>query len=241
LENTLTRNKHISTVALVVALLALVASLAGGAVAGGFIGSDDIKKNAVKSKHVKNNSLKSKDIKDGTLKGADIKDGSLGKGELAPGTLSSTVGFYRSGATAGADYDAARSAAPEHVLFTAGPFTVYSKCFTNTGGPTTWADVYIRTSTNGAVIDADYDDWDGGPADTDFLTTSTAENDRQIIETNATDFYGAYDSIFNAVAANGFALNGEVALGANSGATAFGGGPYGAGDACIFTWDYQTS
>lgn len=70
------------TVALVVALLALVASAAGVGYAAGQIGTNDlannavtapkIKKNAVTEKKIKKNAVTSKRVKDGTLVAADL-------------------------------------------------------------------------------------------------------------------------------------------------------------------------
>ncbi len=73
----------------VTALIVATAGTGGGvAYAHGKIGSADIKKNAVKTKHVKNNNLKSKDIRDNNLKGRDIKDGSLRIKDLSAEVLS---------------------------------------------------------------------------------------------------------------------------------------------------------
>lgn len=74
----------------VVAYLALFAALTGTAYAADKIGSNDIRKGAVKSKQIADGQVKSRDIqdqrgvrsidvKDGSLRGADIDESSLGK------------------------------------------------------------------------------------------------------------------------------------------------------------------
>ena len=62
---------------MLVAITAVVLSLTGGAIAA-TIGSGDIKKNAVKSKHIKNgNGVKNKDIKNNTIKTTKVRNGTL--------------------------------------------------------------------------------------------------------------------------------------------------------------------
>jgi hypothetical protein len=71
---------------LIVALVALVAALAGSAVAlpgKNSVDKNDIKKNAVKSKAIKNGQVKAADVADGSIGAAEIADGSVGAAELA--------------------------------------------------------------------------------------------------------------------------------------------------------------
>ena len=65
---------------MLVALVALVSSLTGGAVAATLINSDDIAKNAVKRKHIKKNAVNSKKVDNGTLLAKDFKAGQLREG-----------------------------------------------------------------------------------------------------------------------------------------------------------------
>lgn len=65
-----TEGSRRATVAIVIAALALCASVGGTAVADGvkkLIGAGDIKKDAIRSKHVKDGSLKARDFKPGVL------------------------------------------------------------------------------------------------------------------------------------------------------------------------------
>lgn len=69
--------------AMVVAVVALVSSLTGGAVAATLITGKDIAKNAIAKKHIKKNAVVSKKVKDGSLLAEDFKPGQLVAG--APG------------------------------------------------------------------------------------------------------------------------------------------------------------
>lgn len=70
------RSPRVPSPALIVALIALVAALAGTAAAlpgKSSIDKNDIKKNAVKSKNIKQEQVKSSDLADGTVAEADLK------------------------------------------------------------------------------------------------------------------------------------------------------------------------
>jgi hypothetical protein len=240
----LTRHKNLSIAALVVALLALVASLGGGSYAAALFDGGDIKNHSITGKDIKKSSIKSKHVKDNNLKGKDVKDGSLSAADLAAGTLDANFKTLRVAATSGGSVAAARAAAPENVLFTKAPFTVYAKCFTDTsGGPTTYAETYIKTSVSGALFSSDSDDKDGGALATDLLNTDTPEDQRQLRDTSAgpndADLYGYDYSDFTAVAADGSFLFGDTVVGAKNGTLAGGNGPWGAGDACLFLGDVR--
>lgn len=241
------RTSPLSVAALVVAVLALVASMGGASYAAkvitgkdiknGSITGKDIKKKSLTGTQIKNSSLTGADVKDGSLNGGDLKDGSLGAAELAPGTLEPKLRSVRVPATAGASFDAARTAAPETVLFSAGGLTIYAKCFTDTSATQTNAVVYIKTAQNGALVDSDYDDYFGGAA-TDFLNTTTEENDREITfasaNANSASIYGSHSVDFAAFGPGGTALSGLTPAAAKNGTLAGGDGAYGAGDACLF-------
>ena len=71
--------------AMVVALVALVSSLAGGAVAATLITGDDIAKRTIASKHIKAGAVKTNKVKDGTLLKQDFKAGELTTSPNQPG------------------------------------------------------------------------------------------------------------------------------------------------------------
>ncbi|MBJ7356120.1 hypothetical protein [Nocardioides sp.] len=72
------------TVALVLALLALLASAAGVGYAAGQIGTSDIKNNAITAPKIKKNAVTTKKIKKNAVAGKKIKDGSVTPADLAP-------------------------------------------------------------------------------------------------------------------------------------------------------------
>jgi hypothetical protein len=71
-----------SPVALLVALLALVASAAGVGYAAGQIGTSDIKNNAITAKKIKKNAVTAKKIKKNSVTSAKIVDGSVSVADL---------------------------------------------------------------------------------------------------------------------------------------------------------------
>jgi len=76
--------------ALVVALIALVAALAGTAAAlpgRNGVDKNDIQKNAVRSKHIKKNAVRSKHIKNGQVKAADLRANSVRSAKIADGSV----------------------------------------------------------------------------------------------------------------------------------------------------------
>jgi hypothetical protein len=70
------------TVALALALLALVASAAGVGYAAGQIGTNDLAKNAVTAPKIKNNAVTAKKIKKNAVSSKKVKDGSLTNADL---------------------------------------------------------------------------------------------------------------------------------------------------------------
>lgn len=70
--------------AMVVAVVALVSSLTGGAVAATLITGSDIAKNAIAKKHIKANAVRSGKVKNGTLLAKDFKAGQLPAGAVGP-------------------------------------------------------------------------------------------------------------------------------------------------------------
>ena len=70
------------SLALVVALLALVVATGGTSYA-----AVTLAKNSVLSKHIKNGQVKTADLKDGAVTGAKVTDGSLAAGDFAAGQL----------------------------------------------------------------------------------------------------------------------------------------------------------
>jgi hypothetical protein len=82
----------------VTATLALFVALGtGGAYAVTLIGADNIKDNAVRTRHLKGGAVHNSDIATGAVGGAKVKDGSIRAADLADGVLPDVL--IREGAT----------------------------------------------------------------------------------------------------------------------------------------------
>jgi hypothetical protein len=206
--------------ALVVAVIALIAALAGSAVAQqattaqkkkvkatkiiakGSITGPLLKSNAVTSAKVRNNNLTGSDINESTLgkvPSAALADTAANAANAANAataanatkaatadkatvadSLSNQVNFTprRVAATDGADQTASREAAPKIALGTLGQFSYYAKCFSS--GTTIEGAIYVESTVDRALMDADSGELDGGPAATDYLNTDSTEPDREL-------------------------------------------------------------
>ena len=149
--------------------------------------------------------------------------------------------FAISSSTAASDDEAAaRAAATEVTLLQTGPFTIYGKCFVDTNGamdlsPQVVAEVYARTTADGALLDGQVDTLDGQAA---FLNAATAEADRQVdaVQANSGNQVNLDldDDMSALVAPDGSAVEFHAVLGAKSGALAPGNGLWGEGSRCGF-------
>lgn len=206
--------------ALVVASLALVMATGGTSVAAKLVDGGDIK----------NNSVTGKDIKNGSLTASDLR-----KGVIVHKALPRT----RVVATSGPSETDARAAAPDVVLYRKGAITIYAKCFTDLSVPTSYYEVYVKTSQNGAIFDSRDDSLEGGSAASDFLNTDTPLDDRLIEDSSAgandasTD--SADDSDFTIFAPDGTTIRGWVGAFVKNGNLPAGNGVYGQGNVCLFT------
>ena len=226
--------------ALVVALAALVIAMSGAAIAlpgNDTVGSNDIKKNAVRSKHIKGKSVKGSDVQDDALKGKHVFEDKL---EAVPEAKTvQTVSPFgdsveRVSATDGADTPTARANAPKVPLAGRGQLSVYGKCFRNTTVDTVFGRIYIETGADGAIFESGGGQLEGTGG---FLDLASDENDRELIATSA----GTNSSVFDAgqwyaMAPDGTSVGGRVAVGAKNG-TVGGNGVFGAGNVCLFGGD----
>jgi hypothetical protein len=197
--------------------------------------------NAVTARKIKKNAIATAKIRNNAVTGAKVKESTLGTVPSA-GTAGTIAGYtrkgiVRAGANSGSSFGAARSASPEIVLFSAGPFTIYAKCFANTTTIETFGIFYIRTSQDGAILDADEDGLDGQP----FLDTDTPEDDRELsyeqANANQSDYYGGRSAGFTAMAPDGTVVQGELQVAVKNGNLPGGNGFYGDGNVCLFGAD----
>lgn len=85
----------------VVGYLALFVALGGTAWAAATIGAEDIRRNAVRSKHIKNGQVTTKDLRNGHVRAADVRAASLTGAKIADESLGSVDVGGLSGADIG--------------------------------------------------------------------------------------------------------------------------------------------
>ena len=218
-------------------------SVDSGDIKNNTISGKDIRNGSVAGKDVKNGSVKSADVGDNSLTGADLNEGTLGtvpnanhantadsaNSASSAGTANSVAGLQvvrprRVTAAEGATDDAARAAATKIPLFSAGPLSVYGKC-------------WIATTQDGVMADSRSDDREGDTGNT-FLNVATPEADSTWDDNSATnnnsDGDNDDDSDFSMVAPSGAWIRGFTTIGVKNG-TLSSPGPYGSGEnVCIF-------
>jgi hypothetical protein len=221
------------------------------AIAKGAIGSKQIDGESIKGNRIKDAGVTDAKLADGAVTEAKIADGAVTAAKVGDGTLStknlsndfvisSDAGsFVKLNATDGANEAAARTAAPETTLMTKGNITISAKCFRDTGGNETFAEMYVATSANGAVFNGATDSLSGGNAATDFLNTDTPITDRVLDDDSATgndaSFNEGEDTILGP---DGTSLIGQTTVGAKNGTLAGGNGVYGEGNVCVFGGEF---
>ncbi len=223
--------------ALIVALIALVVAMSGAAIAlpgKSTVGSVDLKRNAVRSKHIQSKAVRGSDVENDALKGKQVFEEKL---EAVPEAVGvQTVrpfgdSFERAGAIDGPDAVSARASAPKLVLASEGQLTVYAKCFRSTDTDTVFARVYVETSADGAVFESDTDQLEGTGG---YLDVATDENERELLATVAEPDASALDTgRWYAMAPDGTGLGGTVAAAAKNGSVG-GNGVFGDGGVCLF-------
>lgn len=213
------------------------------------VGTKQIKNNAVTSAKIKKNAITTKQIKNGSVTGAKVNTGSLGTVPSAntattAGTANSLTGYSRMGmtrvvATPAASLKAGLENAPQTILFTAGPLTVYGQCVTE--GTETDGVISIKTSLNGVIFDSDYDDASGDPS---YLNTNTEVGERVLLredaEANEADYFGGEATEFAAMSPDGTTVRGDDQIGVKNGTLAAGNGLYGEGNVCLFAGEMMT-
>lgn len=246
--------------AMIVALIALVGSFGGAAMAinKNAVKSKHIAKKAVKSKHIAKNAVKSKQIARDAVKSKQIAAGAVTTEKIATEAVTgekldeSTLGpvpavqglnrvaLAKVATSADSASDTlARAAATPIELHASGPFRLYGKCFRNTStptNPTVKAELFIATNAPGAVYDGD-----GGDSSPGFLEPGTPEIDRMV--TDVASAAGPDPGTNNLTdseagpfwAAQGTSqVTGQLFAGTKVGNPAAGNGIFGPGDGCIF-------
>lgn len=226
-------------------------------IAKGAVGSAQIKGKSIKGNRIKDGGIKEKQLADNAVGAKKIADAAVGEKKIADGAvvaakvpdeglsskkindyavISSAGGnFVKLTATEAATAAAARTAAPTTELFKKGQITISAKCFRDTATDETFAEVYVATSTNGAIFNGATDALEGGNAATDFLNTDTGETDRVLDDETATAADASLgEGEFSIIGADGTHLVGQTTVAAKNGALAGGNGVYGDGNVCLF-------
>lgn len=251
----LSRTTRRPSAGLLVASLALVLAASGSSTAlpgRGSVKADDLAKNSVTSKAIKSGAVKSADLASGSVdsvalqlesvrsshladnsvRGDDVQDGSLSSADLGDYAVSSKNGVAIP-ATPGPGEDAARDNAAERVLLSAGPITVYGKCYVDTLAGRLHADLFVRTSeADVLVIAPDGTTYSGG---NDFLQPSTPEAARSLLgdQVDPVGGSGAQQSTVT-IASDREYLTVLASLFLQRRDPLEPTGPYGAGDRCLF-------
>jgi hypothetical protein len=210
--------------AMVIALVALFASLGGVGYAATKVGSKQIANNSIKSADVRNNSIAGKDVRNNSLTGKDVKGltgadinesklGSVPTATLAEGAVNagrassagSVDGVFRSGLV-----KLARG--QDKALVTRGQFSLRAVC-SDSGGNSVGALLVKNVGTAAAVLHNNYNDSYNPPetlapgAELDgFYQVETAQGDPY--------YYGGYYNMFSVVGPDGTALEGHGSIGA---------------------------
>ena len=162
-----------------------------------------------------------------------VSQARAGYNPLTKFTIGSATGSSSDEATA-------RAGSTEVAIGSFGPFTIYGKCFVDTdagpvGTPQVIAEIYARSTVDGALMDAATSLLSGDPA---FLNQATPETARTVDTTlaetgNLASFNGDEDET-TVVAPDGTAYEFRTIIGAKTGNLPTGNGLWGDGNRCGF-------
>jgi hypothetical protein len=215
------------------------------------VGTKQLKNNSITGSKIKKNSITGSKVKNHSLTGADLNLSALGTVPAATNAGHASTADHatsadavsnltlipvkRIDATDGADFATAENAAPRVSLFSRGPFTIYAKCFRDTGTDRLYPEVFIATTQNGSILNSDDSFTDGN----NTLDSTTDEQSRILTDgdgpANANTLAGEDPdyTMFWAAAPDGTTLQGAfIAMGRN-GTVANPSPLYGNGNACL--------
>ncbi|HEY8002299.1 MAG TPA: hypothetical protein VID76_10190, partial [Solirubrobacterales bacterium] len=221
-------------------MIALVVAMSGAAIAlpgHGSVDAGDIKRDAIRSKQIKAQSVRGSDVAANALTGEQVLESKLGPVPAA--RTVETVNLFgdsyeRVLATDGADLASAQAAAPPVTLASRGELSVYGKCFRNASTDALHGRIYVKTSTAGAIFEADGASLEGGATAADLLNPSTPEDARELLRTNVGAGAAGLDrGQWYAMAPDGTGIGGTAAIALKNGDLAGGNGLYGTGNVCL--------
>lgn len=240
---------------LLVASLALVVAASGSSTAlpgRSSVKADDLARNSVTSKAIKTGAVRSADLASGSVgssaleqdgvrsthladnsvRGAEVQDGSLSAADLGDYAVSAKNGVAIPATSAPGESEA-RANAPERALLSAGPITVYGKCFVDTLGGRLHAEVFVRSAEADVLVNAPAGtSYPGGNV---FLQPATPEAERIVLGDRVAPVGGAatqQSTITIASAQEYLTVSASLFLQRRDPVEPA--GPYGSGDRCLF-------
>lgn len=199
--------KHL-TFSNVVACLALFIALGGVSYAAvklpkNSVGTKQIKKNAVTESKIKKNAVTGAKIKSKTVRGSDLGDKTVTGAQINEATLGEVPSATSSGSArnrftivkrvgataANNDPNVARAAATEVPIVSNGQVSVYMKCFVDADTQLTYAELYVKTNTDGAYASVYSTKLVGNPG----LDTTTPEASRDVMSATAANNNTSYE------------------------------------------------
>lgn len=227
--------------ALLLALVALVAAMSGAAIAlpgHRTVDSGDIKRDAIRSKQIKAHSVKGSDVADDSIKGGQVLESQLGPVPEARTVDTLNVfgdSYERATATDAADLATAQTLAPPVSLASRGELSVYAKCFRDTTTNSLHGRIYVKTTTDGAIFEANAAALEGGATAADLLNATTPEDSRELLRASVGAGASSLDrGQWYAMSPDGTALGGATAIALKNGTLPGGNGLYGTGNVCLF-------
>jgi hypothetical protein len=190
------------------------------------VGAKQLKVNAVTTAKIKKEAVSKKKIKKNAVDGSKVKDGSLTGSDINLSTLGTVPSANVANNLAGLTrFNLKLGFGQSQDIVKAGVFTLTAKCLQNTTNDAEEpgkdvARIVISTSANGKVFDA----WDAkrGEEPTEFLETTTPENERVWTEESVATGEKAFEAESNSDGAafdpNGASLSMEgngVGIGIN--------------------------
>lgn len=235
------------TPATVLASIAVFLALTGGAYALGknSVGTKQLKRNAVTTAKIKKNAVATAKIRKGAVTTAKIRKKAVTGGKINLSTLGpvprvegqTTFPQTRIVAADGPDRDAAREAAAETPMFEVGPINIYAKCYTDLTANRTYAEVFIKTSVDGVILESDQNEFSGDP----FLGPETPEANRALMyeyaTTDSSDAYLMHSDETVAMLPDGTSFQARHSIAVKNGDLPGGNGVYGAGNVCLVAGD----
>ena len=221
--------------ALIVAVTALVLAMSGAALGlqgRNSVDDNDISKNAVNSGDIKNANVKSADIAADAVDGTKVADETLSDADIAD-YQNFGDSFVKVDATLGSPLASAQAAAPQTTLLTRGPVTLYAKCFRDPATNVIEGNIYVRTTTNGVIVQGTDQHPIGNAV---LLDTTTTEDDSefQTLSENTANAGNVAEAENAILAPDGTAMYILTYIAVKQGSLPGGNGAFGDGDVCLF-------